>query len=200
MKMPTRPITLHTEYGALFVSVVAAIEQRHYDVDERRDVVTIQPQVYVSSTPEFAADPQTEDHWVIRKRRYAVLHKFRFHDLSHLANADGVPGNRWHMEDTPDRGGYRNDRHAPVQVLSATWDLMDAAVTDALDAFDSAHPAWRDLSLYLWHKERQASAELKAARLRTELAKAEEKAQRYDEQGTAVAANTPAYLTALITD
>jgi hypothetical protein len=122
--------------------------------DDGKDVTALRPRIRVATDPTFEADPAADDHFIIRGRAYAVHRSFYFQANHHT-------GDPWQMEDAPYRGGYRNDRRAPVEFSQKTWDVINAAVIAALDAFVADHPEWRHFSEYLYWdgKENAARAE-----------------------------------------
>lgn len=200
MQTQTEAIHMITDFGPLFVSVTQAKAETHYDVDQRRDVAVLRPRLYVASDPAFEADPDADDHWLIRRRRYGVLRLYNFRDLTHLEYADGRRGDRWHAENNPNRGGYRNDRRGQVEFQTTTWNQMNAAVLMALEAFAEMFPQWGELSLYLLAKAEEESNDLEISRVRAELSKLADRAASCALATVAAGERTPDDLLALVKD
>lgn len=175
MQTETTPIKTTTPYGALYIAVSRA-ERYSYHDSERGNVTDLRPFLRVASDPAFEADPYATEHWTIRRRAYAVHYKIYFEDRTPLNFPKGMNGERWHHDGTPYRGGFRNDKRQPVDILTKTWDLMWDAVTVGLDAFAEQHPGWQDLSRYLLIRSEQAGHEFNATRLRSEAAECDAKA------------------------
>lgn len=197
MKVDTDPIKLDTPLGALYVAVTTAKEDSFHD--RGRGLVTeLRPRLWVSTTPDFEADPHHAEHLTIRGRAYAVLRSFYFHDLSHITYDNGVNAGRWHRESAPHRGGYRTDRGAPVEFRTATYELIDDTVTAALDAFAAAHPQWGELSCYLLLISQHRSEQGTAAVLRSQAAEHEARAVELYREAEPLINALPEALTDLI--
>lgn len=142
MNPETTPVTIDTPYGVLYVAVMDAMEDSFHD-SERGNVTELRPRLRVASDPTFKADPDHADHWTIRRRAYAL------HHTVYLWDRRKHDGGLWHRESSPYRGGFRNDRRDQVGFWTATYDLMDAALSTALDTFAAKHEGWEELSRYL---------------------------------------------------
>ncbi|SRR6266576_1026397 len=195
MNVETAPFTVGTRYGDLLVAVIAAKRDRFNDF-ERGNVMEIRPRVRVATDPAFEANPASAAHWVIRRRAYAVHETLYFHDLSSVMYCNGLTGDRWHLEDRPYRGGFRNDRGAPVEYPSVTHELMREAVTAAVEEFASVHPQWGEFSRYLLLHGEAEAARFSAVEARREADAYEDKATALYCQATGVASHLPADLLA----
>lgn len=199
MLTETTPVIMDTPFGKLYVAVTTAKEDE-YHVAGRGNVTDLHPCVRVATDPTFEADPNHADHWTIRGRAYAVHRTFWFQDRSHIVYGNGVSAGRWHGETSPYKGGYRNDRRNEVKYGTKTYDLMDQAVTDALDKFAADHPQWGDLSLYLLFNRERNSALAEVARLNKEAAQAAARAAEWAGKADPARHELPADLAALIRD
>lgn len=160
MQTTTTPMQMDTVLGPLFVSVTAAKNFRHYDVDQREDVNILRPRLYVSTNTQFEGDADNSEHWTLRGRPYSVLRLYNFLDLTHLRYNNGSDGGRWHAEDNPHGGGYRNPKNRTVEARTPAHDLMDATVLMTLDTFATQYPQWGELSNYLRCKAATESTDL----------------------------------------
>lgn len=181
MRTQTSPVLVETKYGTLYVAVASA-DRRSYRDMKRGDVTDLRPEVWVSTTPQFDADPGAEQHWTIRGRAYAVRCDVIFEERT-----DGT----WHRIRTPYAGGFRNDRRGEVEFGTKTFDLMWEAVVTALDAFAARHPGWEDVSRYLLFSGDAARAESRAADARKEAAKHDADAANARMQGERFAGVLP---------
>lgn len=171
MQTPTVPVPVETQYGTLYV-VVASADAHSYHDTQRGDVTDLRPMLWVSTDPEFGDDLRPEASWTIRGRAYHVHYRLFYQDRSHLAG-----GERWHPDGYQTlRGKFRNDRGAPVDFKSKTWDLMWAAMTGAVDTFTAEHPGWDGLSRYLHHRDNTGREEAAAANARQEAWEHEQRA------------------------
>ncbi len=168
MKTRTQPLRVSTPLGDLFVAVHDAAAHRHYDVDAREDVTVIRPRLYVGTDPGFTGSAGAS-YWKIRGRSYAVLRFYNFLDLTHIKYSTGKNAGRWHAEDNPNGGGYRNQQDKQVEFRTPTYELMDKTVEQALDVFAEEHPAWGELSTYLRSLSIVHTSQGEAARLNHEL-------------------------------
>lgn len=169
MNTQTTPVQVETPYGTLFVAVAAADRHSYYDM-ERGSVTELRPEVWVASNSDFQGDPGAEQHWTIRGRAYAVHY--------HMIREERRIGH-WHKSFTPDAGGFRNDRRAPVEFGTPTWDKMWDALTTALDDFAARHPEWENISRYLrFHHDAESAAD-RAADARREAAKHDAEAEEH---------------------
>jgi hypothetical protein len=197
MNPETNPVTVDTPYGKLYVAVISATEDVHYQSGEGR-VVDVSPRVRVATDPTFEADPGHADHWTIRRRAYAVHKTLYFRDLTHIEYSNGNNGGRWQAEESPYKGGFRNDRRAQVEYGTKTWDMMRDAVHDALDKFAAAHPGWEDFSRYLLLKGKHDRRISEAVDLRVQADKEQAEAEKLAGEMAPVFDAVPASLRALI--
>lgn len=198
MKTPTTPVRMDTPHGPLYIAVTAAKRYSYHD-SERGNVTELRPYLRIASDAAFEADPNAADHWTIRRRSYGVHWVMFFEDRTHIEYASGLKGERWHQNDhTPDQGGFRNDKRHPVGFDTATYDLMWDAVTAALDAFASAHPAWADLSRYLLHVADMDGAHIVADTAQREYERAVDEARMHENLANDVFASLPGSLAEMV--
>jgi len=199
MQTITTPLRYDTPHGTLYLAVTTAMPDNFHEVDGRGDVTELRPRVHVATNPDFEANPNHPDHWTIRRRAYALAATFYLHDLSHVRYSNGYTGGRWHTNSrTGLAGGYVNDRGNKVEYQSATYDLMDKAVTDTLDAFHAEHPQWVELSIYLRLAADHDSAMKEADRLRKEADEAQARGDRLWAEAAPMINALPETLTDLI--
>lgn len=191
MQTPTEPLKFDTAYGALYIAISPATEQRAH-ISGQGNVTEVLPRVHVATDPTFEADPAHTDHWTIRGRAYAVHQVYNFRTM---APADS---SRWRLGSNPYGGGFRNDKGRPVEVRTATYDLMDKAVSDALDEFEAEYPQWVDLSVYLLLTGKRESALAEAARLRKEAEQREDEAFDLNAKASPMVPGMPNDLFALL--
>ncbi len=168
MNPESTPHKLDTPYGVLYVAVMRTKEDSFRDT-ERGNVMELRPRVRVASDVCFEANPAAASHWTIRGRAYAVHRTYTFQDLAHITYNNGVNAGRWHPENNPNHGGFRNATRKPVEFRTPTYDLMETAVTDALDSFAADHPDWAVFSEYLYRAAKEGSARMEAAQAKREL-------------------------------
>lgn len=190
MNTATTPVRIDTAHGPLHVAVAPAVRSTSY-VEGTGNVTELRPRLRVATDPTFEADPNHADHWTIRGRAYAVHLVIVFRDLTHLTYVSGYRGERWHKDDhTPYRGGFRNDKRKQVEFRTPTWDLMWATMTTALEAFNTDHDGWMDLSRFLLMTA-DAEAEINEAE------EARRTADKHDEKARAFAAEAQLYSAAV---
>lgn len=192
MNPDSTPHRISTPYGALYLSIRRA-RQDHFHEEGRGDVTELVPRIRVASDASFEADPNATDHWTIRARAYAVHNVYYFKDLTHVEYSDGRRGDRWHAEDAPYRGGFRNDRRQPVDFRTATWDLMDKAVTAALDSFAADRPEWGRYSEYLYQRAQEETARMEIVQLESELDRKRGEADAFTCRAQALAVDLPGW-------
>ncbi|MEU7278730.1 hypothetical protein AB0A69_08070 [Streptomyces sp. NPDC045431] len=197
MNPETNPVTVDTRYGKLLVAVSSAKEDSFHDW-ERGNVTELRPRVRIASDPTFEADPGHVDHWTIRGRAYAVHQTVYFRDLSKADYASGTNLDLWHSEESPYRGGFRNDRRAQVEYRTKTYDLMRQAVADALDVFAKEHQGWDDFSVYLLKASKRDSEMSKYARLLKEAEEHKVQGEKFDQEAAPLYESLPADLRALV--
>lgn len=177
MRTETTATEVETPRGSLYVTV------RHARLDEwhehgKGNTSALRPRLFVSSAPEFEAGPSASEHWKIRGRMYGVQRVLYFHDRTEHGD------DRWHKDNRDWSGdGYRDDRNGQVKFMSATWDAIDAAVTAGMDAFTELHPAWVQLSEYLYYTGVADSERNKAEGLRNDAARHEHTARTMSSMG-----------------
>lgn len=177
MNPETSPVVVDSPYGKLYVAVIRAEEDRIHD-SERGWVTELRPRVRVASDPGFEADPSHADHWTIRGRAYAVHQTVYRHDLRHVVYGNGANGGLWHTQESPHRGGFRNDKRRQVEFRTPTWDLMRNTMHAALDEFHRTNKGWEEFSTYLLLKGKRDSEVNEAVRLRAEASEHETRAVR----------------------
>lgn len=191
MNPESTPHKINTPYGVLYVAVAPAKQDRFYDTDRRTDVTVLVPRLRIASDAAFEADPNAAEHWTIRGRAYGVHQLYYFRDLTHVVYSNGRRGGRWHLEDNPHRGGFRNDKRLPVEFGTATYEMMDLLVTNALNCFAADRPGWTQFSEYLHLTDQEKSARCEASRLETELHRAVEKANDFAGRAWELGAKLP---------
>lgn len=198
MQTLTTPIEIDTPHGPLYVAVERA-ERHSYCDSERGNVTELRPFLRVASDPTFEADPNAEEHWTIRRRSYGVHYTIFFEDRTGIeyAAAD-MKGERWHYDRAPYAGGFRADHGGLVEFGTKTWDLMWAAVSAALDAFDAAHPGWQELSRYLLLWSDADTACDKARDLRKKATEQDQKAAALEAEAGAIGSTLPDSLMELV--
>ena len=178
----TTPVRIETPFGPLHIAVMPA---------ERGNVTELRPMLRVATDPTFEADPAHIDRFTYRRRAYAVHYEVYFADRTHME------GERWHRSHAPYGGGIRNDVRGVVTWRTPTFDALWQAVTAGLDAFAAATPGWGGLSRYMLLASEADAATSKAADLRREAAKEEEKAANLIEQAAPHLGSVPAETAAL---
>lgn len=192
MKTETTPVPVHTPLGTLYVAIRRAREDSWHETG-KGNVTALRPRLFVSTAPEFEAEPSASEHWTIRGRRYGVQCVFYFHDTPRFAHGD-----TWHKDNQAWSGdGYRDDHNGPIKFQSATWGAIDAAVRTGLDAFTAMHPRWAQLSEYLTHDSDAKSAASEAEQLRREATQHAARSAALDIAALAAIEGAPAELRAL---
>ena len=171
MNPESTPHKVDTPYGVLYIAVMRSEEHSFHD-SERGNVTELRPRIRVASDSLFEADPSDADHWTIRGRAYAVHETYQF-NAAPTTYRNGFTERHWRSGDTPYRGGFRNDKRRPVEIRTATYDLMEKAVTDALDSFAADHPDWAKFSEYLYWEGKKGSARMRVIQAQEECRKAE---------------------------
>lgn len=196
MKTATTATEVETPHGTLYVAVRMAQEDSYHETGQGY-VTVLRPRLFVSTSPDFEAQPSAAEHWVIRGRKYGVQKVYVFNERHVEAGTDPW----WGDHKDWDGDGYRNDRGGEVEWRTPTRTLLENTVKAAMNTYIAEHPEWAQLSVWLRHTYEANRLRDKVADLQAEIAKKVAEAEELNAKRVEIAeALSPATLDSVIPD